>query len=62
MEEAWDGGSAPERQASLGVLVCVCGGGVQDSIFPLFPVCLRGFLTEIVNHSGWYNVLENALI
>lgn len=58
MEEAWDGGSAPERQASLGVLV----SGFQDPVFPLFPVCLRGFLTEIVNHSGWYNVLENALI
>lgn len=34
MEEAWDGGSAPERQASLGVLVCVCvGGGVSGFNF-----------------------------
>lgn len=57
MEEAWDGVSAPERQAALGVLVW----GFQDPVSPLFPVCLCGFLTEIVNHSGWYNVLENAL-
>lgn len=56
MEEAWDGVSAPECQASLGVIVW----GFQDPVFPLFPVCLCGFLTETVNHSGWHNVLENA--
>lgn len=28
----------------------------------VFPVYLCVFLIEIVTHSGWYNVLENALI